>query len=61
MINLTYDELSWDYSQSADDDGDNGVDSFCIEYDTVAIDGRHIAKQLQIFSPQVQFITFSPL
>ena len=45
-----YDELSWDYSQCSEE---AGTDSFCIEYDTVANDGKHIASQLQIFSPQV--------
>ncbi|XP_065066430.1 putative FERM domain-containing protein FRMD8P1 isoform X2 [Rhopilema esculentum] len=49
LLNLMYDELSWDYSQCSEE---AGTDSFCIEYDTVANDGKHIASQLQIFSPQ---------
>jgi len=49
LINLSYNELSWDYSPSSED---SNVGSFCIEYDSVSNDGRHVANQLQIFSPQ---------
>lgn len=54
LINFSYNDLSWDYSPSTED---NGVGSFCIEYDTVSNDGKHIANQLQIFSPQVRIFS----
>eukprot|EP00794_Sanderia_malayensis_P020309 gene20309-22306_t len=46
LLQLSFDELSWDYSASDD------VDSFCIEYDSIEHDNKRVAKQLQIFSPQ---------
>ena len=53
LINFSYNDLSWDYSPSTEE---NGVGSFCIEYDTISNDGKHIANQLQIFSPQVKIL-----
>ena len=49
-MSLSFDDVSWDLVTSTDDEV---LDSFCLEFDTTSEDGRHLAQQLQVFSPQV--------